>query len=152
MRKGHPTIPVRFYSRDASPPQYMSLQASGCDVRVATTEVITITSMERVLVPTGLWLDIPLGFEVQVRPRSGKVLEKGLMLANSPGTIDADYRGEIMIICINLSKHPITIHPREKIAQLVFAPVVQAGFDPVETCSKLTGSLRETRGFGSTGF
>lgn len=148
--KNHPRVSVKIYSHEA--PSYETAQASGCDLRAAIAEPMTLAPMERALLPTGIRLEIPPGFEAQIRPRSGKAWTKGLSLPNSPGTIDADYRGEIKVLCINLNTEPITINPGEKIAQLVFAPIVQAQFVRVETIGEMQQSLRQDNGFGSTGF
>lgn len=118
------------------------------DVRANIDEPITLLPFERALVKTGLFLEIPTEFECQVRPRSGLALKKGLTVLNTPGTIDADYRGEVGVILINLSDQPIKIEDGERIAQLIFAPVVQATWEVTEA---LTESDRGAGGFGSTG-
>lgn len=118
------------------------------DVRANIDEPITLLPFGRALVKTGLFLEIPAGFECQVRPRSGLALKKGLTVLNTPGTIDADYRGEVGVILINLSDQPIKIEDGERIAQLIFAPVVQAAW---EVTDALTESDRGAGGFGSTG-
>lgn len=111
-------------------------------------EPIRVPSLGRVLVPTGLFLSIPAGYEAQIRPRSGLALKRGLTVLNSPGTIDADYRGEIKVVLVNLSSETALIEPGERIAQIVFSPVHQAFFRPVEI---LTDTERGAGGFGSTG-
>jgi dUTP pyrophosphatase len=103
---------------------------------------------ERVLVPTGLFVEIPLGYEIQIRPRSGLAIKQGITCLNTPGTIDADYRGEIKVILINLSAEPQTIHPADRIAQMVVQKVEQVQWVAV---SELSGSDRGSGGFGSTG-
>lgn len=129
-------------------PAYQTELASGFDVRAQLSEPLTLKSLERALVPTGLAFDIPAGFEIQARPRSGLAAKHGLSLVNSPGTIDADYKGEVKIILINLSHDTVTINDQERIAQLVLCPVVQALFERVDA---LSSSERGAGGFGSTG-
>ena len=129
-------------------PAYETNASAGIDVRANIDEPITLLPFGRALVKTGLFLEIPAGFECQVRPRSGLALKKGLTVLNSPGTIDADYRGEVGVILINLSDQPIKIEDGERIAQLIFAPVVQAAW---EVTDALTVSDRGAGGFGSTG-
>jgi dUTP pyrophosphatase len=129
-------------------PAYETTASAGMDVRANIDEPITLLPFGRALVKTGLFLEIPTGFECQVRPRSGLALKKGLTVLNTPGTIDADYRGEVGVILINLSDQPIKIEDGERIAQLIFAPVVQAAW---EVTDALTESDRGAGGFGSTG-
>lgn len=129
-------------------PAYETTASAGMDVRANIDEPITLLPFGRALVKTGLFLEIPAGFECQVRPRSGLALKKGLTVLNTPGTIDADYRGEVGVILINLSDQPIKIEDGERIAQLIFAPVVQATWEVTEA---LTESDRGAGGFGSTG-
>lgn len=130
-------------------PKYETALASGLDVRAQLNgTTMTVKPMERVLVPTGLSVAIPPGYEIQARPRSGLAIKKGLTLLNTPGTIDADYRGEIKIIVINLSNEPVEILDQDRIAQLVLCPVVQAQFDVV---ANLDETSRGAGGFGSTG-
>lgn len=129
-------------------PAYETTASAGMDVRANIDEPITLLPFERALVKTGLFLEIPTEFECQVRPRSGLALKKGLTVLNTPGTIDADYRGEVGVILINLSDQPIKIEDGERIAQLIFAPVVQATW---EVTDALTESDRGAGGFGSTG-
>lgn len=129
-------------------PQYESSGASGMDVRAQLTEPLTIKPSERVLVPTGLSMEVPEEYEIQARPRSGLSLKKGLTLVNTPGTIDADYRGEIKMIMINLGTDSVTIEDQERIAQLVICPVVKAKFILADD---LTDTSRGEGGFGSTG-
>jgi len=129
-------------------PRYQSAHAAGMDL-VADIEIaLEIAPMARVAVPTGIALEIPPGFEGQVRPRSGRALEEGLTLINSPGTVDADYRGEVKVLLVNLGSAVITIRPGDRIAQLVIAPVVRA--DLVEV-AELEPSSRDSGGFGHTG-
>lgn len=129
-------------------PQYETKASAGVDLRANIVEPVTIQSLERTLIKTGLFLEIPEGFEGQVRPRSGLALKKGISIPNSPGTIDADYRGEVGVILVNLSKEPFTIENGDRIAQLVFAKVVQADWEVTE---ELTETDRGAGGFGSTG-
>lgn len=135
-------------------PAYQSTLAAGADVRLCLDRNLQERSMiikpwERVALSTGLAFEIPPGFEMQVRPRSGLSLKTGLMLLNSPGTIDADYRGELKILMINNSLENVVLHHGERIAQLVIAPVWVAHF--VQTSSPLSWSERGEKGFGSTG-
>jgi dUTP pyrophosphatase len=129
-------------------PGYMSAVAAGMDLHAAVEEPITLSPGERALVPTGLAIAIPEGYEAQVRPRSGLALRHGVTLVNSPGTIDADYRGEIGIILINHGHDLFTVQAGERIAQLVFAPVARAELIEVE---QLPASERGAGGFGHTG-
>lgn len=128
-------------------PVYMTEGSAGMDVRANIKEPITLGSLERVLVPTGIKMEIPQGYEVQVRPRSGLALKHGISMANTPGTIDSDYRGEIGVIIINLSKEDFVINPGERIAQLVLGKVYQ--MDLVE--GELSVTERGEGGFGHTG-
>ena len=129
-------------------PKYETAGASGVDVRACLNEPLVIEPGHRTLVPTGLTVAIPEGFEIQARPRSGLAIKRGLTLLNTPGTIDADYRGEIKIIVVNLGQEAITIQDQERIAQLVVCPVIQAQFMEV---SSLDDTERGAGGFGSTG-
>ncbi len=129
-------------------PAYASTDASGADVRAHLPQAIVLPPGDRVLVPTGLRVAIPQGYEIQVRPRSGLALKHGVTVLNTPGTIDADYRGELAIILINLSKEPFQITPGMRIAQLVLSPVVQAQF---LCCENLEMTQRSSGGFGHTG-
>ncbi len=129
-------------------PKYETLLSAGMDVRANLSEAIHLNPLERKLIPTGLFLEIPEGFECQVRPRSGLALKRGITVLNSPGTIDADYRGEVGVILINLSNETFVIEHGERIAQLVFSRVKQIEFKQVENLSE---TERGTGGFGSTG-
>lgn len=129
-------------------PQYQSLGASGFDVRAQIDQPIQLKPMERVLVPTGLTFEIPTGYEIQARPRSGWAAKFGLSLLNTPGTIDADYRGEIKVILVNLGQEVVTINDQDRCAQLVICPIIQAQFEVVQ---ELSGTVRGSGGFGSTG-
>jgi dUTP pyrophosphatase len=129
-------------------PAYETGASAGMDVRANISEPIVLKPFGRALVPTGLYLEIPQGFECQVRPRSGLALKKGITVLNSPGTIDADYRGEVGVILINLSNEEFTVENGERIAQLVFAEHKQAQWVETEI---LSDTERGSGGFGSTG-
>lgn len=129
-------------------PSYATPGAAGCDLRAAVSQSLTILPGGRVLVPTGLAVAIPEGYEGQVRMRSGLALRHGLSLLNGPGTIDSDYRGEIGVVLANLGAEPVTIVRGERIAQLVLAPVARA---KLETVEELPPTSRDAGGFGSTG-
>lgn len=129
-------------------PAYETSSSAGMDVRANLTERIVLKPMDRALIPTGLFLEIPTGFECQVRPRSGLAYKKGITVLNSPGTIDADYRGEVGVILVNLSNEEFVVEDGERIAQLVFAEYVQAAWVPAE---ELSETERGQGGFGSTG-
>lgn len=129
-------------------PKYETSGAAGMDVRANITEPIVLGSLERTLVPTGLKIAIPEGYEVQVRPRSGLALKYGITLLNTPGTIDSDYRGELKMIIANMSKDAYTINPGERIGQLVLNKVEQIEWEVVET---LDETERGAGGFGHTG-
>lgn len=129
-------------------PKYETSASAGVDLRANLDSSITLKPLERVLVKTGLFLEIPEGFEAQVRPRSGLALKKGITVLNSPGTVDADYRGEVGVILINLSNEEFVIENGERIAQLIFAKVEQAVWVNVEILSE---TARGEGGFGSTG-
>lgn len=129
-------------------PVYASEQAAGMDVRAYISEPVTIKPMERKLIPTGIKMAIPDGYEVQVRPRSGLALKYGITVLNTPGTIDADYRGDIGVILINLSNEDYIVNPSERIAQLVLNEVPQMKLIKVDT---LDETERGAGGFGHTG-
>lgn len=129
-------------------PRYETVAAAGLDVRANTEEPMIIAPLERVLVPTGLYVEIPVGYEIQVRPRSGLAAKFGITVANAPGTIDADYRGEIKVILVNLSNQEYTLQPEERIAQLVLARHERIEWT---VCESLSETERGTGGFGSTG-
>lgn len=129
-------------------PQYMTEGSAGMDVYAFLKESVKIDSLERVLIPTGIKMEIPYGYEIQVRPRSGLALKYGITLVNSPGTIDSDYRGEIKIIMINLSKESYEIMPDERICQFVLQKVHRA---ELKECMELENTDRSTGGFGHTG-
>lgn len=129
-------------------PAYETEHAAGMDLRAAVTETLMVNPGERTLVPTGLRIALPEGFEAQVRPRSGLAIKHGISLLNSPGTIDADYRGEIRVILANLGQAPFTIQRGDRIAQLIVAPVTRIEWELVP---ELTETARGAGGFGSTG-
>lgn len=129
-------------------PQYATPYSAGMDIRANTTGPIVIKPLERILVPTGLHIELPEGYEAQIRPRSGLAIKHGIGLVNSPGTIDADYRGEIRIIVVNLSNQEYTLQPGERIAQIIVAKYQKVEW--VESDS-LEESQRGQGGFGSTG-
>lgn len=129
-------------------PQYQSMGASGFDIRAQLAGPVVLNPGERALIPTGLSFEIPLGYEIQARPRSGFAVKNGVTVLNTPGTIDADYRGEVKIIIINLGNEAVTINDQERCAQLVIAPVLQAHFQLVD---ELGSTERGAGGFGSTG-
>jgi len=132
----------------AAVPEYKSQGAAGADLRAFIPAPLELAPGARTAVPTGLRLELPEGYEAQVRPRSGLALEKGVTCLNSPGTIDADYRGEVKVILANLGREPVVVSPGDRIAQLVVAPVSRARFVPAEG---LGGTERGSGGFGSTG-
>ncbi|HJB84471.1 MAG TPA: dUTP diphosphatase [Candidatus Alistipes merdigallinarum] len=129
-------------------PQYETANAVGLDVRANTTEGIRLAPLERAMVPTGLYVEIPEGYEIQVRPRSGLAAKYGISVANAPGTIDPDYRGEIKVILVNLSNEVFELKPGERIAQLVVAQFTRIEWECVE---QLSDTERGAGGFGSTG-
>lgn len=129
-------------------PAYATEQSAGVDLRANVNEPITMQPLERKLIPTGLFISLPKGYEAQVRPRSGLAIKKGITVLNSPGTIDADYRGEICVILINLSKEPFVIEDGERIAQMVIARHEQAEWEEVQV---LDETERGAGGFGHTG-
>jgi dUTP pyrophosphatase len=142
-----PHIPIINQSKHALP-AYETGQAAGMDLRANLEEPIELGPLERAIVPTGLYIALPEGFEAQIRPRSGLAAKQGLTVLNSPGTIDADYRGEIKVILVNLSNNTVQIHDGDRVAQMVIARYEQAQWTAVET---LDETMRGAGGFGSTG-
>ena len=140
---------IRVPCAGGAPPRHQSADSAGADLRAELARELVLAPGQREAVPTGLRLEIPPGYEAQVRPRSGLALEHGLTVLNSPGTIDADYRGEVKVILVNLGQEPFTVKPGDRIAQIVFAAVVRAEFEPRP---QLADSDRGEGGFGSTGF
>jgi len=132
----------------AKAPEYRTPGAAGADLHAHLSEPFILAPGARAALPTGLRVEIPEGYELQVRPRSGLALEKGITCLNSPGTIDSDYRGEIKVILANLGSEAVEIHDGDRIAQLVIAPVLRANF---RIASALSGTARGSGGFGSTG-
>ncbi len=143
-------VPIRVlaHGEGLEIPAYATEGSAGCDLRAALQADLTLTPGGRTLVPTGIAVAIPAGFEGQLRMRSGLALDKGLVLLNAPGTIDSDYRGEIRVIVANLGAEPVTLQRGDRIAQLVFAPVARAVLDRTD---ELPASARDSGGFGSTG-
>ncbi len=140
---------IKVINRSKHPlPQYETGQSAGMDLRANLSEPATLQPLERALIPTGLFMALPNGFEAQVRPRSGLAAKNGITVLNTPGTIDADYRGEVKVILINLSDEAFAIEDGTRVAQLVIAPVTRAEWEVVE---KLETSDRGSGGFGSTG-
>jgi len=145
----HPEIHVEIIKEESAElPIYGSTGASGADVKAFNTDSVDIPPGESRLIRTGLRFAIPHGYELQIRPRSGLALKHGISVLNTPGTIDADYRGEVCIILINFGKETFTVTPGMRIAQFVFAPVVQANFI---TTDELVATERGSGGFGHTG-
>lgn len=150
----NPSITLNYqqlpHGKDLPPPAYETKGAAGMDLRAALPQdtPIIIGPLERTLVPTGIAIELPLGYEAQIRPRSGLALKSGITVLNTPGTIDSDYRGEIKVILINLSNQPVEIKASERIAQMVIASVTQVS--PLEV-NELSLTKRGTNGFGSTG-
>ncbi len=142
-----PHIPIINRSKHALP-AYETGQAAGMDLRANLEEPIQLGPLERAIVPTGLYIALPEGFEAQIRPRSGLAAKQGLTVLNSPGTIDADYRGEIKVILVNLSNSTVQVHDGDRVAQMVIARYEQAHWTEVET---LDETVRGAGGFGSTG-
>ncbi len=129
-------------------PHYETIASAGMDLRANITESITLKPLERTIVKTGLFIELPIGYEAQVRPRSGLAAKKGITVLNAPGTVDADYRGEIGVILVNLSSEPFVIENGERIAQLVIAKHERAEWQEV---TELSETSRGEGGFGSTG-
>jgi dUTP pyrophosphatase len=129
-------------------PHYATAGAAGMDIRANIEDVIVLAPMQRMLIPTGIFMEIPVGYEVQVRPRSGLAFKNGITCLNTPGTIDSDYRGEIKVLLINLSNEPQTINNNDRIAQLIVAKYEQAALQLV---NELNETVRADGGFGHTG-
>lgn len=142
-------IKIKVINRGHQPlPEYATEQSAGMDLRANIDSPITLRPLERRLIPTGLHIALPVGYEAQVRPRSGLALKKGITVLNSPGTIDADYRGEIMVLLINLSNDDFVVNDGERIAQMVIAAHEQGRF---ETVTELDTTERGEGGYGHTG-
>lgn len=142
-------IEIRIINNSSnSLPEYATEGSSGMDIRAHLTEPVKLQPLERTLIPTGLFIEIPMGFEAQIRPRSGLAIKQGLTCLNTPGTIDADYRGEIKIIMINLSNEQQVIHPGDRVAQMVIQKVEKITWRVAE---ELEETQRSAGGFGHTG-
>lgn len=144
-------VRVKRVRENSSPlplPQYQSDHAAGMDLMADINDVVSLSPGERRLIPTGLAVELPAGFEAQIRPRSGLALRKGITLLNTPGTIDSDYRGEIQVIVVNLGSDTVLFHRGDRIAQMIVAPVAKAQLVEVR---ELADSGRAANGFGSTG-
>ena len=144
------SVPVQQlpHGQDLPLPGYATADSAGMDLLAAVADQVTLAPGERRLIPTGLAIALPAGTEAQVRPRSGLALKHGISVLNAPGTIDADYRGEVGVILINLGQAPVTLRRGDRIAQLVVAPCQQIAWQPTEA---LDASARGAGGFGSTG-
>jgi dUTP pyrophosphatase len=140
---------IKLINRSKHPnPQYATEASAGLDLRANIDEPISMKPLQKTIVPTGLFMELPIGYEAQVRPRSGLAFKHGVTVLNSPGTIDADYRGEIKVILVNLSQNEFVIEDGERIAQMVIAAHEQAQWIEVE---ELASTKRGSGGFGSTG-
>jgi dUTP pyrophosphatase len=144
-----PPVQVKIINTSSNPlPNYATEGSSGMDIRAFLQTIITLKPLERTLVPTGLFIELPPGYEAQIRPRSGMAIKQGITCLNSPGTVDADYRGEIKIILINLSAEDQVIHPGDRIAQMIIQKVEKAEWMETEI---LNETARSGGGFGHTG-
>lgn len=143
-----PEVQIRRLRPDAVLPRYMTEGAAGMDLSAALDAPVVLAPGERAAIGTGLAMALPAGYEAQVRPRSGLAARHGVTVANAPGTVDADYRGEVRVLLVNLGREPVTVAPGQRIAQLVIAPVSRARVTEVEG---LPPSQRGAGGFGSTG-
>ncbi|MCX5744714.1 MAG: dUTP diphosphatase [Proteobacteria bacterium] len=146
-----PRVKIHRLHPEATLPRYMSVDAAGLDLTAAIDAPIVIEPGRRAPIATGLAMEIERGYEGQLRPRSGLARDHGITLANSPATIDADYRGHVVVVLANLGDHPVTIKPKDRICQLVIAPALQAEIVEVADASELTSTDRGAGGFGSTG-
>ena len=143
------SIQIKIVNTSANPlPQYATKGASGMDIRAALDIPLMLQPLERNLIPTGLFVEIPQGYEIQIRPRSGLAIKQGITCLNTPGTIDSDYRGEIKIILINLSSEEQVINPGDRVAQMIIQKTERAEFEQVEI---LNNTERAAGGFGHTG-
>ena len=149
---GPSKVTIKCVAQDgAALPEYQTKDSAGADIRAFLSEPVVIPAGGRSLIPTGLSFEIPSGYEVQVRPRSGLAIKNGITCLNAPGTIDADYRGEVGVILINLSQEPFEIQPGERIAQMVISKFVQAEFQEVAALEDLSDTERGAGGFGHSG-
>jgi dUTP pyrophosphatase len=143
------TLQVKIINRSSNPlPAYATEDAAGMDLKADIPQPVILRPLERQLIPTGIFIELPSGYEAQVRPRSGMAIKQGITCLNSPGTIDADYRGELKVILINLSDTEQSIHPGDRIAQMVIGRVEKVIWEPVE---KINQTVRSDGGFGHTG-
>jgi dUTP pyrophosphatase len=142
-------VQIKIVNESANPlPQYATKGSSGMDIKASLDIPLTLQPLQRTLIPTGLFVEIPTGYEIQIRPRSGLAIKQGITCLNSPGTIDSDYRGEIKIVLINLSSEEQVINPGDRIAQMIIQKVERAEFEQVEI---LNETERASGGFGHTG-
>lgn len=142
-------IKVKIINRSGHElPAYETFSSAGMDVRASLKEPVTLMPMQRALIPTGLYMQLPHGYECQIRPRSGLALKKGITLVNSPGTVDADYRGEIGVILINLGQEPFTVNDGERICQMVIKEYTRVEWEEVD---RIDETERGDGGFGHTG-
>ncbi|MAZ26802.1 MAG: dUTP diphosphatase [Cytophagaceae bacterium] len=140
---------IKIINKSRHPlPKYETEASAGVDLRANIDSPVTLKPLERTIVPTGLFMELPIGYEAQVRPRSGLAAKKGVTVLNSPGTIDADYRGDVGVILVNLSNEEFVVEPGERVAQLVIAKHEQADWEEVEVLGETS---RGAGGFGSTG-
>ncbi len=143
------TMQINIINKSEHPlPAYETAHAAGMDLRANITETVALAPMQRILIPTGLFMELPLGYEAQIRPRSGLAFKHGITVLNSPGTIDADYRGEIKVLLINLGSEPFEIKHGERIAQMIIAKHETANWQVVDQLGETT---RGAGGYGSTG-
>jgi len=143
------SIPVKIKNQSNHPlPAYATSGSAGVDLKANIPQTISLQPLERMLIPTGIFIELPSGYEAQVRPRSGLALKQGITCLNSPGTIDADYRGELKVILINLSNTVQSVHPGDRIAQMVVSRVEKVEWHPV---TELNETVRNDGGFGHTG-
>ena len=144
-----PPVQIKIVNTSANPlPRYATKGSSGMDIKASLDIPLTLQPLQRTLIPTGLFVEIPTGYEIQIRPRSGLAIKQGITCLNTPGTVDSDYRGEIKIILINLSSEEQVINPGDRIAQMIIQKVERAEFEQVEI---LNETERATGGFGHTG-
>ena len=144
-----PALPVKIINKSSNPlPAYATEDAAGMDLKADIPQPVILRPLERQLIPTGIFIELPSGYEAQVRPRSGMAIKQGITCLNSPGTIDTDYRGELKVILINLSDTEQSIHPGDRIAQMVIGRVEKVVWEPVE---KINQTVRSDGGFGHTG-
>jgi dUTP pyrophosphatase len=142
-------VQIKIINRSSNPlPEYATAGSSGMDLRAALTEDVELHPLQRELIPTGIFIELPEGYEAQIRPRSGLAVKQGITCLNTPGTIDADYRGEVKVILINLSQEKQVIHPGDRIAQMVLQQVEKVKWEEVETINE---TMRNEGGFGHTG-